>query len=109
MSNHDKNKTIYTKEQLIKAIASDCDMTVDFVRRVYNSFEDKIAHLLSTANEQTDVVLRPFSGISISGTFVPEHTKMNYLKGELVHYPDKIKPKASITRRYCEKINGDKK
>ena len=108
MSNKDKTRLTYTKDMLIKNIAMMSGNDVKVVRAIYNALEEDIARLLSLASPDTDVSLRLFEGITINSTFVPEKTKVNNLTGEVITASSKIKPKASITRNYCEKISGRK-
>lgn len=104
MANQEKNKTTYTKEMIIKNIAHECDKDIKSVKEIYNALESEIERLLSSADPETDINLRLFEGISISSTFVPEQTKLNNLTGKMLTSSSKIKPKANITRSYCEKI-----
>lgn len=108
MSNKDKTRLTYTKDMLIKNIAMMSGNDVKVVRAIYNALEEDIARLLSLASPDTDVSLRLFEGITINSTFVPEKTKINNLTGEEIIASSKIKPKANITRNYCEKISGSK-
>lgn len=108
MSNKDKTRLTYTKDMLIKNIAMMSGNDVKVVRAIYNALEEDIARLLSLASPDTDVSLRLFEGITINSTFVPEKTKINNLTGEEIIASSKIKPKAKITRNYCEKISGSK-
>ena len=108
MSNKDKTKLTYTKDMLIKNIAMMSGNDVKMVRTIYNALEDDIARLLSLASPDTDVSLRLFEGITLNSTFVPEKTKVNNLTGEEIIASSKIKPKANITRYYCDKISGIK-
>lgn len=108
MSKKDKTKLTYTKDMLIKNIAMMSGNDVKVVRTIYNALEDDIARLLSLASPDTDVSLRLFEGITLNSTFVPEKTKVNNLTGEEITASSKIKPKANITRNYCEKISNNK-
>ena len=105
----EKVKNTYTKDILIKNIAEKCNKDVNTVRTVYNTLENTIAKLLSSANENTDVTIRLFEGISIDSTFVPEKTKINNLTGKVITSTSKIKPKANITRYYRDKITANNK
>ena len=104
MESDKKNKVTYTKETLIKKIAEESNNSVRAVRAMYNSLEADVFEALSLANEDTDVSVRLFEGISIGSVFVPETTKVNNLTGKTMVTSPKIKPKASITRNYCEKL-----
>lgn len=100
-----KDKIAYTKNMLIKDISKECFSDKRVVKRIYDYIEAKIFKLLSSADEDTDVVVRLFDGISIRGEVQPEKTKVSNLTGEEIVVKSKLKPKAHITRRYCEKLN----
>lgn len=102
----EKVKNTYTKEMLIKKIAEVSGKNVHTVRTIYNTFEGVIVKLLSSADCNTNVSLRLFEGITIDSTFVPEKTKMNNLTGNIITTASKIKPKANITRYYCDKLTN---
>ena len=57
-------------------------------------------------NEEQDVCIKLFEGISLDGIYVPEKTKTNNLTGKTNLVKSKIKPKFTITRSYCEKLNN---
>lgn len=99
-------KSTYNKEMLINNIAETCGKSVNTVRTIYNTLEEIIAKLLSSATPNNDVSIRLFRGISIDSTFVPEKTKVNNLTGEIITSTSKIKPKANITRDYRDKITA---
>lgn len=106
MKDDSKVKTTYTKDMIIKRIASARAENPRVVRDVYNALEEDIAKLLSCANENTDISIRLFEGITLDSTFIPEKEKLNNLTGETIMTLEKIKPKAHITRNYCEKITN---
>ena len=60
---------------------------------------------MSSTNENQDVCIRLFEGISLDGKYIPEKTKKNNLTGEVGLIHSKIKPKFNITRSYSEKLN----
>lgn len=109
MTNKENIKNTYTKEMIIRNISHKCGKEIKLVRDIYNALEYEIEHLLSSADPDTDIVLRLFEGISISSTFIPEQTKVNNLTGKMITSSSKIKPKANITRRYCEKITNNER
>ena len=109
MENKVKHKNTYTKEMLIRNISEECRRDIGTVRIIYNTMEDKIAQLLSTADDNTDVSVRLFEGISIDSTFIPEKTKVNNLTGKVITTMSKIKPKANITRTYRDKLSTHNK
>ena len=61
---------------------------------------------LSSVNEERDVCIRLFEGVSIDGTYIPERTKTINLTGESRFMESKIRPKFNITRNYCDKLNS---
>lgn len=100
----EKEKLTYTKANLIKSIARDCGFHQEEVRIVYESLDQHIVEALSNADENTDVVIRLFDGVSINSTFVPEMERHNNLTGENIVAMCKIRPKVKLTRNYREKI-----
>lgn len=106
MKENSKTNRTYTKQMLIREIAKECRKDVRTVGTVYNLLEENIKRILSTADKDTDVTIRLFDGISIGSTFVPERTKLNNLTGEVITAKNKIKPKAKITRYYCDKVTN---
>lgn len=106
MKNQEKVKNTYTKEMLIKDIARTTKRDLRIVRTVYNTLEEKITELLSSADINTDVSIRLFEGITIDSTYISEKTKVNNLTGKTIVTLSKIKPKANITRNYREKLTS---
>ena len=104
-----KTKTTYTKDMLIKNIAEACGKNIGTVRAIYNELEDMIEEYLSSASPDSDVSIRLFEGITIDSTFIPEKTKVNNLTGNVITTTSKIKPKANVTRYYCEKLSASLK
>ena len=102
----EKTKNTYTKEMLIKNIAETTGKNICIVRTIYNTLEQTIVNLLSSADNNTDISLRLFEGVSINSSFVPEKTKVNNLTGDVITTTSKIKPKVNITRYYCDKLTN---
>jgi nucleoid DNA-binding protein len=94
-----------TKESLIKDISKQTNQNVSDVKDIYNTFENIIFDTLSSVDEEHDVCIKMFEGISLDGKFTPEKTKKNNLTGQVSVVESKIKPKFNITRYYCEKLN----
>lgn len=105
----DKVKNTYTKDMLIRKISDVCDKDLTTIRTIYNALEEITASLLSSANPNTDISIRLFEGITLDSTYVPEKTKVNNLTGKTIVTTSKIKPKANITRTYCNKLTGNNK
>lgn len=99
-----KEKIKITKEKIIKDIARQTNKTVYDTKNFYNALENIIFDALCSADENQDVCVRLFEGISLDGRYVPEKTKKNNLTGQVSLVGGKIKPKFNITRSYCEKL-----
>ena len=101
-----KEKNKITKENLIQIIAKQTDKTISETKEFYKTLENVIFDTLSSVNEEQDVCIKLFEGISLDGTYVEEKTKKNNLTGKVNLVPSKIKPKFNITRTYCNKLNS---
>lgn len=97
---------VVKKENLIRDVAKQTNNNISDVKLVYNTLENLIFNILSSVDENEDVCIRLFEGISLDGKYVPEKTKKNNLTGETHFVESKIKPKFNITRSYCEKLNN---
>ena len=95
---------IVSKKKLVKSIRGSHSKMV--VKTIYDVLEDSLFEHLSSVNEEQDVCLKLFEGISLEGTYIEEKTKKNNLTGKVNLVPSKIKPKFNITRSYCEKLNS---
>ena len=58
-------------------IAKQGNMDKDDVGKIYDLLEEKIFNLLSSTNDEHDVEIRLFNGISLDGVYVPEKSKKN--------------------------------
>lgn len=103
---NEKEKSVekYTKEKLIRQVAQICERDLKTIHKIYDALEEVVASNLATANEEKDVQVRLFEGISINSTFLPERSYTNYFVGEEMKAKEKIKVKANITRRYSENL-----
>lgn len=101
-----KEKIKITKDKIIKDIAKQTDKNIYEVRNFYNALEYIIFNSLCLTNEERDVCIKLFEGISLNGKYVSEKTKKNNLTGEVSFIESKIKPKFNVTRSYCEKLNN---
>lgn len=99
-------KVVRTKDNIIRDIAKRTNNNISDVKFIYNTLENYIFDALSSVNEDGDICIRLFEGISLDGTYVPEKTKKNNLTGKESLVESKIKPKFNITRSYCEKLNN---
>lgn len=95
-----------TKENLIRDIASQTNNSICDTKIFYNALEDIIFTLLSSVDENQDVCIKLFEGISLDGKYIPEKEKKNNLTGKVNIVEGRIKPKFNITRSYCEKLNN---
>lgn len=106
MANYTKNTKVYTKAQMIQLIARRVRIRRSLVQKIYEGFEDEIRELLASANDESDVSLRLFEGITIDGRYLAPKEKVNNLTGEKITTLEKIRAKAKVTRHYCEKLLG---
>lgn len=97
---------VIKKDKLIRDVAKQTVYNIPDVKIIYNTLESTIFNLLSSVNENEDVCIKLFEGITLDGKYVPEKTKQNNLTGETHFVESKIKPKFNITRSYCEKLNN---
>lgn len=95
---------VISKKKLVKSIRN--SNTKKVIKNIYGILEDSIFESLSDVNRKQDVCVRLFEGITLDGKFIQEKTKKNNLTGEINLVHSKIKPKFSITRTYCEKLNN---
>lgn len=98
-------KVIKTKDNLIRSISKQTNKSICETKEFYNSLENIIFDILSSVNEEQDVCIRLFEGVSLDGRYISEKTKKNNLTGKVSFVESKIKPKFNITRSYCEKLN----
>lgn len=104
--NNEQNKTIYTKETMIRHIAKTYRVNIDTVRKIYNGLENTVEELLVNANLEQNIVIKLFEGITVNSSFIPEKTKVNNLTGKIITTSSKIKPRVNVTRNYCEKLTA---
>lgn len=97
---------VITKDSLIRNIARKSNQKISDTKDFYDTLESIIFDILSSVDENQDVCIRLFEGISLDGIYIPEKTKKNNLTGEVGLVESKIKPKFNITRSYCEKLNN---
>lgn len=101
-----KERIKITKENIIRDIAKQTNNSISDVKDIYNTLEKTIFDILSSVDVNGDISIRLFEGISLDGIYIPEKTKQNNLTGKTSLVESKIKPKFSITRSYCEKLNN---
>ncbi len=99
-----KTKMEIKKEQLIRMIAYKSGINYDKVRNMYNVAENEIKNLLAKANENQDVYVKIFTGITLHSEFIPEKEQINNLTNKMIITKSKIKVKANITNKYREKL-----
>ena len=101
-----KKQIRFTKENLIKDIAKQTNNNIYNVKEIYNALENVVFDILASVNEDRDVDIRLFEGISLDGIYIPAKEKKNNLTGKTSLVESKIKPKFNITRSYIEKLNN---
>lgn len=99
-------KVIKTKENIIKDISKQTNKNTNDTKLFYNALESIIFDLLNSVNKEHDVCIKLFEGISLDGKYIHEKMKKNNLTGKESFVESKIKPKFTITRSYCEKLNN---
>lgn len=109
MNKLDESDYTFTRDMIIKSVARRCNESVFVVRDVYRALEEELLEMLSSANKEKNVSVKLFEGINIKSVYVPEKKKVNNLTGKVIRTIEKIKPKANITRSYCEKISARSK
>lgn len=97
---------IITKENLIKEIAKHTKQSILNTKDFYNAFENVIFDILRSVNNEQDVCIKLFEGISLDGIYTPEKMKTNNFTGEKNLVSSRIKPKFNITRSYVDKLNN---
>jgi len=99
---------IVTRDEVIRFLAQDLGQSIQPMKIRYRLWEDKIRNLLSEANENKDISIHLFDGIKIESKFVPKRERFDTLTGQRKMYDSKIKAKASLSKRYLEKVNRKK-
>jgi len=94
---------IISKKKLIKSVRGHHTKAV--IKTVYSTLEESLFNILSSVDENQDVSIKLFEGVTLDGCYSPEKTKKNNLTGKMSFVESKIKPKFNITRSYCEKLN----
>ena len=94
-----------TKDDIIRSIAKQTNNYICDIKEIYDVLENDIFKLLSSANENNDVYIKLFDGVTLCGKFVEEKEKKNNFTGKVQLVSSKIKPKFNITKYYCEKLN----
>lgn len=105
LEDNEKCIDTYTKDMLIKQVARKSRLTIDEVKEAVHLLEDEVFEILSTTNEDKDVSIRLFDGITINAKYVPATVKVNNLTGKEIDIPGKIRPKVNITRYYVSNLN----
>ena len=100
-----KEQITITKENIIKDVAKRTKQSILNTKDFYNALESAIFDMLKSVNEEQDIHIKLFEGISLDGTYIPEKMKTNNLTGETNLVSSKTKPKFNITRSYIEKLN----
>lgn len=97
---------VITKENLIKKIAKETNKSIKDTKVFYNALEDVVFNILSSVNNEKDVSIRIFEGITLNGKYISEKIKKNNLTGKISFVASKIKPKFTITRYYVDRLNN---
>ena len=101
-----QKKIVKTKEDIIKTISRKEKKDISEVRDIYRALENTIFDLISNIEPNSSLAIRLFEGFVINSDYVPEKRKKNNLTGKEIVVDSHIKPKVSISRTYCEKLNS---
>ena len=105
----DVTTKVVTKQEVIKSLAKDFDMTIGSMSSIYNRIEERLNLLLANADEKTNIEIHLFDGVKFESKQTPQRERMDNLTGRRRIYDAKIKAKASLSRRYIEKLNRKKR
>ena len=90
------------QDTLIKKIAEREDVNVATVRKIFKTAEELLFAYLSSTTPSENVIIKPFDGLSIECTYIPE--KVIHTYDEIICEP-RIWAKPKITRHYNRKLN----
>ena len=74
-----KEQIKITKENIIRNIAQQTNKSIVDVKNIYNTLEDYIFTTLSSVNEDQDICIKLFEGISLDGSYISEKKKKSNL------------------------------
>lgn len=104
MAKSDREVRVYTKSKVALLIARRVRIRTRLIKRVLNGLEEIMMELLSEADEDTDVSVRLFEGMTFDSRYLPPKDKVNNLTGESIVTQEKIRAKVNVTRYYNEKL-----
>lgn len=93
-----------TRENLVRMVADKTLLSTNIVKDVYDTLENLVLENVKSTDEENNIVIKLFDGLTINSVYQPEKTKLNNLTGEVITTKGKIKPKATFTRSYCNKL-----
>lgn len=96
---------VINKEQLIREIARREGIPLSTVRSLYNTLENYIFELLSSAASDKKIELKLFNGFIIDCEYQGEREMLHPGYGRLFETEAKIWAKPKITRYYNRKLN----
>ena len=71
---------IVTKDSLIRAIAKQSKKNLLDTKDFYNAFENVIFDILSSVNEEQDMYIKLFEGISLEGNYMAGANIAGFMK-----------------------------
>ena len=105
MGSQNKKETVkVSRDKVIELVAKMEHTTTDNIGSVFDSIEEVMITALSGVNENRDVLVKLFNGISVRGTYLPERLKKNNLTGKIIKVASNIKLKPAITKTFSDKI-----
>ena len=98
--------TIITKNKIIKEVAKKEGLSVATMRSIYQTLENYIFDSLSNADQNKNINLQLFNGISIESSYIKEKEVKHPKTGKIFLTGSKIWAKPKITRHYNRKLNN---
>lgn len=94
-----------TKRDVIDEIQKETMLSRQEIDNVMNAMGNVLFRFLSRADESQSVKINLMEGLYLTGEYKPEKIKTNHLTGKVIRTTKKIRPKASFTRSYCERLS----
>lgn len=97
-------RRLINNDQLVREVSRASSISIAKTKSVFESLGSVLAGHLKEANEDGGVEVKILNGLSIKADFQPETTH-NFLGKDIV-VSQRIKPKAVLSRKYVERLNG---
>lgn len=101
------NKITMNVQDLVKAVATDAEMTQKEVRKVIDTIEMVVKAQLAEADENNQVEVKVFPGVSLVAEYVQPHEGRNPSTGEIITVAGKNRVKAKISQTLKAAVNSN--